>query len=79
MGLHSETYDKLQKGMALDEVQAIFGEEGEIVSGHAAQIEPGIPIGVMNTQIRDWQLDDGTVVRVMFGEGKVREKVLLRP
>jgi hypothetical protein len=72
-----ERYDQLKKGMTLDEVEAILGEEGEIVSGHTAQIEPGIPIGVMDTQIREWELADGSVVRVMFGAGIVREKTIL--
>ena len=73
----SKFYDQVEKGMTLEEVEAILGEEGEIVSGHTAQIEPGIPIGVMDTQVREWQLDDGTVVRVMFGGGNVREKTRL--
>lgn len=73
-----EVLEKLKQGMTHEEVEEILGEEGEIVSGHAAQIEPGIPVGVMTTQIRQWQCDDGSIVRVMFGDGKVRETVHLK-
>lgn len=73
----AEANEKISQGMTTEEVAALLGEEGEIVSGHGAQIEPGIPIGVMTTQIRQWTCSDGAVLRVMFGDGKVRETAVV--
>jgi hypothetical protein len=72
----SEANDRIRRGMTHEEVAELLGEEGEIVSGHGAQIEPGIPVGVMTTQVREWRFEDA-VLRVMFGDGKVRETVEL--
>lgn len=63
--------------MTVEEVAEILGEEGEVVSGHGAQIEPGIPIGIMNTQVREWRCADDAIIRVMFGDGKLREAAVV--
>ncbi len=72
--MSNSDFEQIVVGMTFEDVAELFGEEGDFVSGHDAQIEPGIPVGAMNTEIREWQCADGSTVRIMFGAGKVREK-----
>lgn len=72
--ISAANYDRLASGMMYDEVTAILGSPGVLVSSHKAQIEPGIVVDAMETEVYRWEDEQGGVIQVMFGHGKLREK-----
>jgi hypothetical protein len=67
-------FDMLESGMSYDEVVARLGRPGTLLSDNIAQIEPGIIVGSMETEVYEWQNEDGSTLRVMFGHGRLRGK-----
>ena len=67
-------FEKLTKGMSYEEVVELLGDEGELMSGHTAQIEPGIIFGSMTTVLREWQYPDGSIIRIMFSNNQLLDK-----
>lgn len=77
MGRHSvdrDTFDKLAKGMSYEEVVEQLGAEGELISDHTAQVEPGFTIGSMNTGVYEWRYPGGAAIRLLFRANQLADK-----
>lgn len=72
--IDKSVYDQVLPGMTYEAVAGLFGDPGELVSTHLAQMEPGFQVGSMTTEVYRWQCESGASVQVMFGDGKVRDK-----
>lgn len=72
--INKSTYDRLLPGMSYADVTHVLGCDGELLSAHQAQIEPGIPVDAMETEVYEWKSTNGGSIRVMFGHGALREK-----
>ena len=72
--INESTFAELQPGMTHAEVAKLLGSRGTLVSGHVAQIEPGMPFDTMKTEVYRWRNRQGASIQVMFGHGKLRDK-----
>ena len=69
-----DIYEQLERGMPVEDVARLLGDGYEVISDHDSLIEPGLQIGSMDTQVVEWRDDAGHAIRVMFGNGELREK-----
>ncbi len=69
-----DTFEKLSKGMTYEEVVEQLGAEGELLSDHTAQLEPGFTIGSMTTGIYEWRYPDGAIIRILFRANHLADK-----
>ena len=67
-------FDQIQAGMSFEEVVELLGGEGALLSSSTAQLEPGITVAPLVTEVHEWGDDLGAHVRIMFGNGLVRDK-----
>ncbi|MCL4216147.1 MAG: hypothetical protein KJ052_03965 [Candidatus Hydrogenedentes bacterium] len=67
-------FDQIQAGLTVEDVAELLGGEGALLSSSTAQLEPGITVAPLVTEVHEWSDDHGARVRVMFGNGLVRDK-----
>ena len=72
--IDSDAFNKLTKGMTYEEVVERLGCEGELLSDHTAQIEPGFTIGSMTTGLYEWRYPEGTIIRILFSNNQLLDK-----
>jgi hypothetical protein len=72
--INASSYDSLQKGMSYEQVAKTLGSRGTLVSSNTAQMEPGIRVATMTTEVYRWKNREGASIMAMFGHGKLRDK-----
>lgn len=68
-------FNKLHKGMSYEEVRGILGGPGELISSETAQIEPGLKVFAIQTDLYEWRNSDDSWVRLMFNQGQLHDAV----
>jgi len=66
-------FDALQRGTSYEQACKILGEEGALISSETAQIEPGITVMALLTEIFEWRSEDGSSIRLLFKRDKLNE------
>ena len=70
-------FDSLENGVSLEAVCQQLGEPTCLVSNEIAQMEPGITINTVQSEIYEWVIQDGPILRILFRQDKLSDKVLL--
>jgi hypothetical protein len=68
-----DEFDRIEKGMTLDEVQAIIGAPGKEKDGRILEGMPGFPAGGGH-RVFEWSNADGGWMQVAMQDGRVRLK-----
>ena len=68
-----EQFDCLKRGITYEQAREFLGEEGTLISSETAQIEPGIQLMGLQTEIFEWRNEDGASVRLLFKRNKLNE------
>jgi len=68
-----QQFDALERGMSYKQACQILGEEGALISSESAQIEPGIQVMALQTEIFEWRNEDGASIRLMFKQDALNE------
>ena len=66
-------FESLEKDMDYEEVCEILGGPGELLSSESAQIEPGIQVLAVVTDLYEWRNEDGSWVRLMFNQKSLND------
>ena len=66
-------FESLEKKMDYEEVCAILGGAGELISSESAQIEPGLQVLSVVTDLVEWRNEDGSWIRLMFNQKRLSD------
>jgi hypothetical protein len=66
-------YGELESGMSYEEACGVLGEEGVLISSEAAQLEPGIKINEVLSEIFEWQGSEGGSARLLFKRNRLKD------
>ena len=68
-------FEHLSSGQSFEEVCQILGDPTTLLSSETAQIEPGIPLNALKSDLYEWQNDNGDVIRILFKRNVLNDKV----
>ena len=71
--MSAAAFENVANGMSYDEVCAMLGEPTRLLDQANANIEPGLTLNALNTQLFEWEMES-TVYRVLFTNGTVNDK-----
>lgn len=66
-------FEALEKDMDYEEVCTVLGGGGELLSSENAQIEPGIQVMSVVTDLYEWRNEDGSWIRLMFNQKRLND------
>lgn len=70
-------FDNLSAGQSFEEVCQILGYPNSLISSETAQLEPGITINPLKTEMYEWIADNGDSIRILFKQDALNDKVYL--
>ena len=68
----SDQFESLERDMSYDEACEVLGQQGTLISSEVAQIEPGIRVDSLVSEIFEWQ-DADIIVRLLFKRGRLND------
>jgi len=72
-GFRIDEIDSLRQGMSLDDACAILGDDYTALEQDQAQLEPGIFMNAVTSELYEWRRG-ASVVRVLFVDGRLNDK-----
>jgi hypothetical protein len=66
-------FESLERGMDYEEVCAVLGGGGELISSESAQIEPGIAVLSVQTDLYEWRNENDSWIRLMFNQHQLSD------
>lgn len=66
-------FTSLERNMSYEDVRGIFGEPGSLISSETAQIEPGLTVDSILTEVYEWSGKEGGSSRVMFKRDRLND------
>ena len=61
-----EQFNALERDMSYEEAREVLGEHGTLISSETAQLELGIPVGSLLSEIYEWRNEDTSIIRLLF-------------
>jgi len=74
VALTQQNFDAIERGMTFPEVCAILGEPDLLSDEQKAQLEPGILVSSLASEVYEWRQGE-RLVRVLFTNGTMNDKV----
>ena len=70
-------FNKLLQGQTFEEVCKILGDPTTLLSSETAQMEPGIPLNALQSNMYEWRSNEANIIRILFKQNTLNDKVLL--